>query len=306
MKDKAIKVDYLARVEGEGALYIKVKNGYVVDVKVKIFEPPRFFEAFLRGRSFREVPDITARICGICPVAYQMSSIHAIEGIFGVKVTEQIRMLRRLIYCGEWIESHALHIFMLHLPDFLGYDDVIQMAKDYPDTVQKALRLKKIGNEIIRILGGREIHPINLKVGGFYKLPSKKELRKLEDDLKWARDFSIETVKFLADLEFPEFEQDYEFVALRHPNEYPLNEGRIVSNKGLDISVNEYDNHFVEEHVPHSNALHSMIVGRGAYFVGPLARFNLNFDKLSDIAKEIALEVNFKPVCKNPYQQYHK
>ena len=302
MKDKAIKVDYLARVEGEGALYIKVKNGYVVDVKVKIFEPPRFFEAFLRGRSFREVPDITARICGICPVAYQMSSIHAIEGIFGVKVTEQIRMLRRLIYCGEWIESHALHIFMLHLPDFLGYDDVIQMAKDYPDTIQKALRLKKIGNEIIRILGGREIHPINLKVGGFYKLPSKKELRKLEDDLKWARDFSIETVKFLADLEFPEFEQDYEFVALRHPNEYPLNEGRIVSNKGLDISVNEYDNHFVEEHVPHSNALHSMIVGRGAYFVGPLARFNLNFDKLSDIAKEIALEVNFKPVCKNPFK----
>ena len=302
MKDKAIKVDYLERVEGEGALYIKVKNGYVVDVKVKIFEPPRFFEAFLRGRSFREVPDITARICGICPVAYQMSSIHAIEGIFGVKVTEQIRMLRRLIYCGEWIESHALHIFMLHLPDFLGYDDVIQMAKDYPDTVQKALRLKKIGNEIIRILGGREIHPINLKVGGFYKLPSKKELRKLEDDLKWARDFSIETVKFLADLEFPEFEQDYEFVALRHPNEYPLNEGRIVSNKGLDISVNEYDNHFVEEHVPHSNALHSMIVGRGAYFVGPLARFNLNFDKLSDIAKEIALEVNFKPVCKNPFK----
>ena len=280
MKDKAIKVDYLARVEGEGALYIKVKNGYVVDVKVKIFEPPRFFEAFLRGRSFREVPDITARICGICPVAYQMSSIHAIEGIFGVKVTEQIRMLRRLIYCGEWIESHALHIFMLHLPDFLGYDDVIQMAKDYPDTVQKALRLKKIGNEIIRILGGREIHPINLKVGGFYKLPSKKELRKLEDDLKWARDFSIETVKFLADLEFPEFEQDYEFVALRHPNEYPLNEGRIVSNKGLDISVNEYDNHFVEEHVPHSNALHSMIVGRGAYFVGPLARFNILSDKM--------------------------
>lgn len=302
MKDKAIKVDYLARVEGEGALYIKVKNGYVVDVKVKIFEPPRFFEAFLRGRSFREVPDITARICGICPVAYQMSSIHAIESIFGVKVTEQIRMLRRLIYCGEWIESHALHIFMLHLPDFLGYDDVIQMAKDYPELVQKALKLKKIGNEIIKILGGREIHPINLRVGGFYKLPSKKELIKIEDDLKWARDSSVEFVKFLANLEFPEFEQDYEFVALRHPNEYPLNEGRIASNKGLDISVNEYDNHFVEEHVPHSNALHSVIVGRGAYFVGPLARFNLNFDKLSDIAKEVALEVGFKPECKNPFK----
>jgi coenzyme F420-reducing hydrogenase alpha subunit len=136
MKDKLIKVDYLARVEGEGALYIKVKNGYVVDVKLRIFEPPRFFEAFLRGRSFMEVPDITARICGICPIAYQMSSVHAIESIFGVKVSGPIRELRRLIYCGEWIESHALHVFMLHAPDFLGYEDIIQMAKDYPDLVK--------------------------------------------------------------------------------------------------------------------------------------------------------------------------
>ncbi len=302
MKDKTIKVDYLARVEGEGALYVKVKNGYVVDVKLKIFEPPRFFEAFLRGRSFREVPDITARICGICPVAYQMSSVHAIESIFGVKIPGPIRMLRRLIYCGEWIESHALHIFMLHLPDFLGYDDVVRMAKDHPTLVQNALRLKKIGNEIVKIIGGREIHPVNVRVGGFYKSPSKMELKKIEDDLKWARDFSIESIKFIANLEFPEFEQDYEFVALSHPDEYPFNEGRIISNKGLNISVNEYDSYFIEEHVPHSNALHSVIVGRGAYFVGPLARFNLNFDKLSDVAKEVALEVDFKPECKNPFK----
>ncbi|MCS7228794.1 MAG: Ni/Fe hydrogenase subunit alpha [Candidatus Kryptonium sp.] len=302
MKDKLIKVDYLARVEGEGALYIKVKSGYVVDVKLKIFEPPRFFEAFLRGRNFMEVPDITARICGICPIAYQMSSVHAIENAFDVKVDGILRELRRLIYCGEWIESHALHIFMLHLPDFLGYDDVIQMAKDYPEIVQKALRLKKIGNEIVRIIGGREVHPVNVRVGGFYRAPSKKEIKQIEDDLKWARDFSIEAVKFLAGLEFPEFEQDYEFVALRHPNEYPFNEGRIVSNKGIDIAVSEYDNHFVEEHVPHSNALHSRIVNRGAYFVGPLARFNLNFDKLSDIAKKVSLEVGFKPFCRNPFK----
>lgn len=302
MRDKSIKVDYLARVEGEGALYIKVKNGYVVDVKLKIFEPPRFFEAFLRGRNFMEVPDITARICGICPIAYQMSSSHAIENAFGVKVNEVIRELRRLIYCGEWIESHALHIFMLHLPDFLGYDDVIQMANDYPEIVQKALRLKKIGNEIVKIIGGREIHPVNVRVGGFYKAPAKKDLKKIEDDLKWARDFSIEAIKFLANLEFPEFEQDYEFVALSHPSEYPFNEGRIVSNKGLDIAVSEYDSNFIEEHVPHSNALHSRIIDRGAYFVGPLARFNLNFDKLSDLAKEVAIEIGFEPECKNPFK----
>ncbi|CUS97329.1 Ni/Fe hydrogenase subunit alpha [Candidatus Chrysopegis kryptomonas] len=302
MKDKVIKVDYLARVEGEGALYVKVKNGYVVDVKLRIFEPPRFFEAFLRGRSFMEVPDITARICGICPIAYQMSSVHAIESIFGVKPTRQIRELRRLIYCGEWIESHALHIFMLHLPDFFGYDDVIQMSKQYPDLVKKALRLKKIGNEIVRIIGGREIHPINVRVGGFYKVPKKNDLKKIEDDLKWARDFCVEAVKFLAGLDFPDFEQDYEFVALSHPDEYPFNEGRIVSSKGLNISVNEYDSYFIEEHVPHSNALHSSIIGRGAYFVGPLARFNLNFDKLSPLVKEVSLEIDFKPVCKNPFK----
>ncbi len=302
MKDKVIKVDYLARVEGEGALYVKVKNGYVVDVKVKIFEPPRFFEAFLRGRSFMEVPDITARICGICPVAYQMSSIHAMEYILGVRVSGAIRELRRLIYCGEWIESHALHVFMLHAPDFLGYEDVIQMAKDYPEIVQNALRLKKIGNEIVRVIGGREVHPVNVRVGGFYKVPRKSELKKLEDDLKWALDFSIEATKWISKLEFPDFEQDYEFVALRHENEYPFNEGRIVSNKGIDIAVNEYDNYFIEEHVAHSNALHSLVLGRGAYFVGPLARFNINFDRLSQTAREVSLDVGFKPVCKNPFK----
>ena len=143
MKSRTIKVDYLARVEGEGALYVKIKGNTLVDVKLKIFEPPRFFEAFLRGRTFNEAPDITARICGICPVAYQMSSVHAMEDAFGVKVDGQLRALRRLIYCGEWIESHALHIYMLHAPDFLGYPDAIQMAKDHPDIVQRGLQLKK-------------------------------------------------------------------------------------------------------------------------------------------------------------------
>ena len=176
MKGNRIKVDYLARVEGEGGIKIKIKNKKVADVQLNIFEPPRFFEAFLRGRSYMEAPDITARICGICPVAYQMSSSHAMESAFGVKVEGQLRQLRRLLYCGEWIESHILHMFMLHAPDFLGYEDAIQMSKDHPEIVKKALQLKKLGNDIMILLGGREIHPINVRVGGFYKVPDKSEL----------------------------------------------------------------------------------------------------------------------------------
>ena len=302
MKNKTIKVGYLARVEGEGALYIKIRGGKVADVKLKIFEPPRLFEAFLRGRDYKEAPDITARICGICPVAYQMSAVHAMEDALGVKVEGQLRALRRLLYCGEWIESHVLHIAMLHAPDFLGYDDAIRMAKDHPEIVRTALKLKKTGNEIVSFLGGREIHPVNVKVGGFYKAPAKRDFAPLLERLKWARDPAEELVRWTAGLPFPDFEQDYEFVSLSHPDEYPFNEGRIISNRGLDISARDYDETFIEEHVEHSNALHSVIAGRGAYFAGPMARYSLNFDQLSEIAKEAARSAGLSSVCRNPFR----
>jgi coenzyme F420-reducing hydrogenase alpha subunit len=301
-KSRVIKVDYLARVEGEGALTVKIRDDTVTDVKFRIFEPPRFFEAFLRGRKFHEAPDITARICGICPVAYQMSSCHAMEDAFGVTVGGPLRALRRLIYCGEWIESHALHVYFLHAPDFLGYEDAIRMAKDHGPVVQQALQLKKLGNDIVTRVGGREIHPINVRVGGFYRVPAKRELAPLAERLKWARDAALEMVRFTAKLPFPDFEQDYEFVALRHAEEYPFNEGRLVSSKGLDIAVRDYEAHFAEEHVAHSNALHSVIKQRGAYHVGPLARYSLNFDKLPAIAQDAARAAGLKPVCRNPFQ----
>jgi len=302
MTGRTIRVETLARVEGEAALYIKMAGDRVADVKLKIYEPPRFFEAFLRGRHYSEAPDITARICGICPIAYQMSAIHAIERALGIRIDPATRLLRRLFYCGEWIESHTLHVYMLHAPDFLGFPDVIAMAGAHRGVVEKALRLKKIGNRIVTLLGGREIHPVSAAVGGFYKTPTKRQLRELVADLEWALQASLETVQWTAGLDFPAFEQDYEFVALRHPDEYPFNEGRLVSNRGLDIDVAAYEDHFAEHHVKHSNALHSVIEDRGSYLVGPLARFNLNFDKLPSVAQDAALQVKLKPPVKNPFR----
>jgi coenzyme F420-reducing hydrogenase alpha subunit len=310
MKDKTItqaekrviKVGMLARVEGEGGLYVRVKNNQVADVKLKIFEPPRLFEGFLRGRAYSEAPDITARICGICPVAYQMSAVHAMENAFGVKVGGALRGLRRLLYCGEWIESHVLHIHMLHAPDFLGYPDALQMAKDFPEVVKRGLKLKKIGNEIVQVMGGREIHPLNVRVGGFYRTPTKAELQTLLESLKWAREAACETAQWVGTLPFPDMEYDYEFVALHHPDEYAFNEGRLISNRGLDIAISDYENHFVEEHVAHSNALQSYRKGGSLYFVGPMARFNLNYEQLSPIAREAARSGGLDGVCRNPFK----
>ena len=265
-------MNYLARVEGEGGLLVRLRGGEVTEVKLNIFEPPRFFEGFLRGRDWSEAPDITARICGICPVAYQMSACQAIEDAFGIELPRPLRALRRLLYCGEWIESHALHVFMLHAPDFLGYPDAIQMARDHPRIVEQALELKKIGNQLGRLLGGREIHPINVRVGGFYKIPKREAWAPLVERLKWGRDACLEMARWSRSLPMPEFERDYEFLALRHDDEYPMNEGRLVSNRGLDISISAFADHIAEQHVRHSTALQSTIRERAAYFVGPLAR----------------------------------
>lgn len=300
---RTIKVDYLARVEGEGALYIRIRDNVLEDVKLKIFEPPRFFEGLLRGRDFREAPDITSRICGICPVAYQMSAIHAMEDVCGVRVEGTLRELRRLFYCGEWISSHTLHIYMLHAPDFLGYPSAVEMAKDHPEAVERGLALKKTGNDIMNLMGGREIHPVNAKVGGFYRAPARRELSELREKLLLARELALDTFKWTGTLDFPEFEQDYTFVALRHGDEYPMNEGRIVSNKGLDIAASAYDDHFEEQHVNYTNALHCVMKPEGnCYHVGPMARYALNFNQLPSDIQDAAKAAGLGPVCTNPFQ----
>lgn len=302
MATRTINVEYLARVEGEGALDLEIADGRVTSARLRIFEPPRFFEAFLRGRGHQEIPDIVARICGICPIAYQMSAVHAIESAFGVQVDGQLRALRRLIYCGEWIESHGLHVVMLHAPDFLGYPDGIRMAAAHGDAVRRGLALKKAGNEILRVLGGREIHPVSVKPGGFHRVPTRAELMPLAEELKRARDIAVDLTRWVAGFPFPDYERDYEFVALRHKDEYPLNEGRLVSNRGLDIDISDYEIEFEERHVAYSTALHSLLKRRGAYLVGPMARYALNFDRLPAAVQGLAREAGLGPVERNPFK----
>ncbi len=301
---RTIRTDYLARVEGEGAMYVRLEGEQVVDCKLRIYEPPRFFEVFLRGRAFTEAPDITSRICGICPIAYQMSAVRAMEDACGVTIDSgPIRDLRRLIYCGEWIESLGLHVYLLHAPDFLGYPGFLEMAKDHPAVAEQGLALKKAGNTIVTVVGGREIHPVNVRVGGFYRMPSKRELRRaLVDQLERGREIAVETVRWTANFTFPDVDWDPELVALSEPGRYPIDLGRIVSNRGLDIAPAQFGAHVVEEHVEHSNALHAKIRDRGNYLCGPVSRYNLASGELWPLAREAAAGAGLGERCTHPFR----
>jgi coenzyme F420-reducing hydrogenase alpha subunit len=299
---REIVTEALARVEGEGALDVRVRDGRVEDVRLRIYEPPRFFEAFLRGRRFTEVPDITARICGICPVAYQTSSMAAMEDACGVTVPETITALRRILYCGEWIESHALHVFFLHAPDFLGYTSAFEMARDHRAVVEGALALKKAGNTLMRIVGGREIHPVNVRVGGVYRAPARAELAPAVEALEAVRRFAHDAIAFTASLPFPDFEEDFLFVALREHDRYAIESGRLVSSSGLDLAPGEYEQHFAEQQVPHSTALHSRLRTGERYLVGPLARWALNRDRLPADVLAAADAAGLEPECRNPFR----
>jgi coenzyme F420-reducing hydrogenase alpha subunit len=298
----SIHVGALARVEGEGGLEVVVRDGKVTDARLDIYEPPRFFEALLRGRRHTEVPDITSRICGICPIAYQMSACQAIEDACGAAIPAPILDLRRLIYCGEWIESHALHIYLLHAPDFLGYESGLHMAQHRPDLLQRGLRLKKAGNRLMEVVGGRAVHPVNVRVGGFYRAPARRDLDALRPGLDQARQLALETVVWVAGFWFPDFDHDYQFVSLRHPTDYPITAGRVVSNRGLDIGVREYDQHFTELHVPHSTAPHSLLHGDGTYLVGPMARYSLNSGQLPATVMAAARAAGLGATCTNPFR----
>jgi coenzyme F420-reducing hydrogenase alpha subunit len=283
-------------------MYVEIRDGRVHDVQLNIYEPPRFFEAFLRGRRYTEPPDITARICGICPVAYQMSACAAIEDACGVTVDGPLRDLRRLLYAGEWIESHALHIHLLHAPDFLGFEGAVDLATAHRDLVQRGLDIKKVGNEVLELVGGRAIHPVNVRVGGFHRVPTRRELQPLRDRLAVALERSLEVVRWVSTFDFPDHHHPLELAALRHPDEYGVLGGRLVSTEGLDIAPAEFPDHVVETHVVHSTALHAHLLERGEYLVGPMARFALNAAQLSPAAAAAAAEAGLTPDERNPFR----
>ena len=302
MENKTVNINIpvLARVEGEGALKLAIQDNRITDLQLNIYEPPRFFEKFLEGRNYEDILDIVARICGICPVAYQMSAVHAIESILQIDPGPWVREMRRLMYCGEWIESHALHIHLLAAPDYLGFDSALGMAEQYPDEVRRGLQLQNLGNQIIRLVGGRSVHPVGMRVGGFHHAPASSKVEQLKQDLIAARDDARALIGWTAGLDLPDDEQDFTTVALQHPNEYAFNEGRIIASTGLDIDISEYQQHFNETHVAHSTALHSSLHGE-PYLVGPLARVNLNYEHIADEFMAPAVQAGIRFPSRNMF-----
>ena len=278
--DLHFEVGQLTRVEGEGSLDLRVAADGTVAAQLRIFEAPRYFERLVVGRTPDEVIDIVARICGICPVAYQMSAVHAFEHLLEVEIDPAVRLLRRLLYCGEWIESHALHIFLLHAPDFLGYPSALEMAHDHLELVSRGLSMKKLGNRIVAIVGARAIHPLSVRVGGFSRAPRAQELDELRSPLETAITDAEATVKWAASLDTPPSDREPRLVSLRHPGEYPMSDGRIVSSDGIDLSPDDWRSAFHEVQVPWSHALQASAADGVPYLLGPTARVALAADQL--------------------------
>ncbi|OGO57369.1 MAG: hypothetical protein A2V85_15945 [Chloroflexi bacterium RBG_16_72_14] len=284
--EREFRVEYLTRVEGEGTLQLRVRGTEVVEARLKIFEAPRYFERLVVGRTGDEVIDIVARICGICPIAYQMSAVHGFEDLYGIEIDPSVRALRRLLYCGEWIQSHALHVYLLHAPDYLGYPSALAMAADHRAVVEQGLSIKRLGNQLIAALGGRPVHPISVRVGGFSRAPRRTDLdgirRALDETVEQAR----ETVRLVASWDPPALEHPQPLVAMRHPAEYPFNDGRIVSTDGLDLAPGAWREAFAEQQVEGTNALHARTHDGAVYLLGPTARIALAADQLHPLASE--------------------
>jgi coenzyme F420-reducing hydrogenase alpha subunit len=299
--ERRLRVEALARVEGEGALRVQVRDGRVERAELKIYEPPRFFEALLRGRAHTEPPDITARVCGICPVAYQMSACRAIEDACGVTVPQPITDLRRLLYCGEWIGSHVLHVYFLHAPDFLGYPDVVAMARDHRPDVERGLRLKKAGTRLMEVVGGRAVHPVNVRLGGFHRAPTRDELAPMAEMLRRTLEDALDTVRWVAGFDVPELQLDCDLLAVQHPDRYAIEDGTIRSGGGLDLAPAAFLDHVAEHQEPHSTALHARLDGR-TFLTGPLARYSLGSSRLPPAARTAAADAGLGPDCRNPFR----
>lgn len=304
MSNITIDVKEVTRVEGHGNISVRLSDGEITHLELAIVESPRFFESFIRGRKYSEAPHITCRICGICSVGHTTAATKAIEAACGIVPSEQTVKLRKLIFMGEQLQSHVLHLYFLAAPDFLGVGSVVPLARTHPDVVRRALRMKRLANDLCQIVGGRHIHPIAYQVGGFTHFPTSAELRDIKSRLEEARADLRETVELFSGLAVPELKRDTEYVSLRstRDGEYAFYDGDIVST--LDPSptrVDDYRMRVIEDVRPHSSAKHCRSPHAPTYAVGALARFNNNHDRLHPRAREVAGRLGLTAPCNNPF-----
>lgn len=298
---KTINVDYIARVEGQGALDIKLDPD-ARDVKFKIFEPPRFFESFLVGRKYDEVHELTSRICGICPVAHQVTALRAVENAIGVEVSQQTKDLRKILALSAFISSHVLSLYFLTTPDYFNHESLISLGQERPDLLKIGLKLKKLGNDLGDVIGGRAIHPVYAMVNGFTHIPPRKQLDAILKRLVDAINDALETVRFFDSLKYPVLDSPSEQIAISDDDQYAVNEGLMKSTKGLVAEEKDYRKFIEEKQVLYSHTKASTVKGRTSFLVGPLARVNINFKQLSENARAVAKEIGFNPPqLNNPF-----
>jgi coenzyme F420-reducing hydrogenase alpha subunit len=276
----------MSRVEGEGRLKVVVRGSEVLTAELSIFEAPRFFERLVVGREPDQVIDMVARICGICPVAYQMTATEAFERLFEVELDPQVRQLRRLFYWGEWLQSHALHIYLLNAPDFLGYDSAIDMARDHRAIVERGMAIKQVGVDLMKLIGGRAVHPVGMRVGGFYHVPTRTQVRALLPALEQALADAQETVRWTSAFRLPDFERDPLMLSMFDPKLYALDTGRLITTEGIDIDPGDWDSAFSEQHVEHSTALQATSLDGKHHLLGPASRVVLAGGSLHPLAAE--------------------
>ncbi|MGQ9479082.1 MAG: Ni/Fe hydrogenase subunit alpha, partial [Thermoproteota archaeon] len=265
------------------------------------FEAPRFFEAFLNGRKALELPELTSRICGICPIAHVITAAKAVENALDISLDERTIVLRKALAFSGIMQSHALHIYFLAAPDFLGYPSAIAAYKDLAEVVRRGFRLKRVANMVSEYIGGRAVHPVTLTVGGFTRPPPAERLDEVRKALEDSLQDAWETVKLVSGFKYPEFKPNHVNVALSGDG-YAINEGNVKTSRGEYFDARSYRKYVSEEQVPHSNTKRSSLMDAGSFEVGPISRFNLNYDSLCETAKEAAESIGLKPPVMNPFK----
>ncbi|MDO8740778.1 MAG: Ni/Fe hydrogenase subunit alpha [Candidatus Woesearchaeota archaeon] len=291
-----IKLNHIAKIEGHAKLNIRIENGRVEKAKIETFEGARFFEDIIKNRKYGDAPVLTSRICGTCSPSHLVTSLKAVEDAFNVKVSEQTKLLRELLVLGSYLQNHTLHLYFLSLPDYLGFDSAIEMASKHPKEVERALKIKKIGNEIVSIIGGREVHPITPIIGGFSKLPPKNEVNALLRMLESIKQDAVESVKLFSNLKYPSFERETKYFALKSDT-YSLVDGAISCTGNMCIPTKDYQNHF-KEYFEEGSKSEFVVAEGNSYMVGALARLNNNFEKLP---KDIQDLVPFRAPSFSPF-----